>query len=119
MPATKVTMVNPGQIVSKRWKGMTTARKVTEYAKKWRVPTVSWYDPASRKRTVLVEWYNFRKAWSAWKKDQTKKATKRSKKTTSRGKTKLSVVWSSAKKSKRTVKARRKKVYRRKVRRAA
>ena len=118
MPATRVTMVNPGQIVSKKWKGMTTSRKVAEYAKKWKVPTVSWWDPAAKKRTVLVEWNNFYKAWCAWKKEA-KKVTKKRRKTTSRRKTRLSVVWSSPKKAKKTVKARRKKVQRRKVRRAA
>ena len=118
MPATRVTMVNPGQIVSKKWKGMTTTRKVAEYAKKWKVPTVSWWDPGMKKRTVLVEWNGFYKAWCQWKKEA-KKTTKKVRKATNRRRPKLSVVWSSPKKAKRTVKARRKRVHKRRVRRAA
>lgn len=63
----KAWMVTPWQITSRRWKGLYTPKKVQDFAKKSHVPC-GWYtDPYTRKRTPLVDWTCFQKAWNYYK----------------------------------------------------
>ncbi len=63
----KAQMVTPWQITSRGWKGMSTPKKVMDFAKKSNVPC-GWYtDPYTRKRTPLVDWKGFERAWKYYK----------------------------------------------------
>ena len=63
----KAWMVTPWQITSRRWRGLTTPKRVCDFAKKSHVPC-GWYtDPYTRKRTPLVDWTSFQKAWNYYR----------------------------------------------------
>ena len=59
----KAQMVTPWQITSRNWKGLATPKKVMDFAKKSHIPSGGYTDPYSRKRTPLVDWATFQKAW--------------------------------------------------------
>ena len=63
----KAQMVTPWQITSRKYKGFYTPKKVMDFAKKSHVPR-GWYtDPYTKKRTQLVDWTTWQKAWKYWK----------------------------------------------------
>jgi hypothetical protein len=63
----KAQLVTPWQITSRNWKGFTTPKKVMDFAKKSHVPCGWYMDPYSKKRTPLVDWTTWQKAWKYWK----------------------------------------------------
>ena len=63
----KAQMVTPYQITSRNWKGFKTPKKVMDFAKKSRVPCGWFTDPYSKKRTPLVDFMTWQKAWKYYK----------------------------------------------------
>jgi len=63
----KAYMVTPQQITSKRWKGLSTPKRVMDFAKKNFVPCGWFTNPFTKKREPLVDLTTFQKAYEYFK----------------------------------------------------
>lgn len=63
----KAYMVTPQQITCKRWKGLSTPKKVMDFAKKNCIPCGWFTNPYTKKREPIVDWTTFQKAWKYFK----------------------------------------------------
>ena len=59
----QVNMVHPQQIVQKGLKGCKTSRSVTTFAQKNGVPWC-WWKPTANQKVMLVDWTQFKTAWT-------------------------------------------------------
>lgn len=77
MKMNKITMVNPGQIVKRGWKGLKSTQAVCNFAMKHKVPSVYWKKPGTTKKVFLVEFDHFCETWREYKKTTVKSTTRK------------------------------------------
>lgn len=86
MAKKKITMVDPGQITSRGWKGFKTTTAVKNFATKYHVNHVYWRK--GNTRYFLVDVNDFTETWREQKKTSTKQSTPKRKPTAKRTTTK-------------------------------
>ena len=86
MAKRKITMVDPGQITARGWKGFKTTTSVKNFTTKYHVDHVYWRK--GNQRFFLVDVNDFTETWREYKKSSTSKSTATRKPTVKRTTTK-------------------------------